>query len=97
MIGRSGSDGQPAQVYLAFKKKDSTGSIKQLQVNAQAQYDEEKKRFVGAVDFSKQFDLVNGLYSVQLVAQDTSAEETQTWELGQLELWFKEGQSEANN
>ena len=59
--------GKPSQVYIAFKKIDYR-SNEQLQINAQAIYNEEVKRFVGTVDFSNQFDLVNGKYSVELVA-----------------------------
>ena len=46
---------------------------------------------MGVVDFSSQFDLVNGKYSVALVAQDSSAEQTEWWDLGTLDVWFKEG------
>lgn len=52
---------------------------------------------MGTVDFSEQFDLVNGLYEVNLVALDQSAETEAVWPLGTLNVWFKEGQSDANN
>ena len=54
-------------------------------------------RFVGVVDFSHQFDLVNGNYKVALLALDSSATAPEVWQLGTLNVWFKEGQSEANN
>ena len=41
--------GKPSQVYIAFKKIDYR-SGEQLQINAQAIYNEEVKRFVGTVD-----------------------------------------------
>ena len=53
--------------------------------------------YSGVVDFSGQFDLVNGKYNVQLICMDSSAPERVAWDLGQIEVWFKEGQSETNN
>jgi len=57
---------------LAFKKVDSHQS-EQLQINAQATFVETEHLFHGTVDFSAQFDFVNGKYSVKLVAIDPSA------------------------
>lgn len=88
--------GHPEQVYLAFKKED-TRRNEQLQINSQAQWDIYTGRFVGSVDFSASFDLVNGKYAVHLVSLDSSIEGPQTWELGVISIWFKEGQSDTNN
>lgn len=88
--------GEPDQVYLSFKKEDWRES-EQLSINAQAQYNEEEKKFEGSVDFSDQFDLVNGKYRVQLVALDSSLERAESWELGSINVWFKEGVAETNN
>ena len=90
--------GEPDQVYLTFKKEDWRES-EQLSINAQAQYSaEDGGSFVGTVDFSQQFDLVNGKYRVQVVALDSSLQsKTESWDLGSLNVWFKEGRSETNN
>jgi len=88
--------GQPSQVYLAFKKIDSRQS-EQLQINAQATFVEKELLFRGTVDFSDQFDFVNGKYSVKLVAIDPSAAGVEVWDLGTIDVWFKEGQAETNN
>ena len=81
-----------------FKKEDWRES-EQLSINAQAQYSaEDGGSFVGTVDFSQQFDLVNGKYRVQVVALDSSLQsKTESWDLGSLNVWFKEGRSETNN
>lgn len=89
------SAGVPAQVYLTFRKIDALKED-QLFVNAQALYIEEVDAFVGTVDFSAQFDLVNGVYQVTLVGNDGSAPRD-VWELGAMEIWFKEGQKDATN
>ena len=65
-------------------------------MNAQATYDVESGRFEGRVEFSEQFDLVNGKYRVRMFALDSSAAMSE-WNLGRLDVWFKEGQTEANN
>jgi len=49
------------------------------------------------MDFSEKMDLVNGHYKVSLVALDANALETVVWDLGRLEVWFKEGLHDANN
>ena len=66
-------------------------------MNAPAVYDAERERFVATMDFSEKMDLVNGHYKVSLVALDANALETVVWDLGQLEVWFKEGLHDANN
>ena len=64
LINEQGSVvGEPDQVYLTFKKEDWKES-EQLSINAQASYNGSEKKFEGTVDFSDQFDLVNGQYSV---------------------------------
>ena len=88
--------GNPNQVYIAFKK-DDVRSDEQLQVNAQAVFDAERQRFVATMDFSEKMDLVNGMYKVSLVALDANALGMAVWDLGQLDVWFKEGMLDANN
>jgi len=88
--------GHPDQVYLAFKRIDSLKDD-QLQINAQALWSSELGKFYGYANFAEHFDLVNGKYSVSLISIDTSAEVPASWSLGTLEVWFKEGQSDANN
>jgi len=34
---------------------------------------------------------------VQIVALDSSLQGVESWELGSLNIWFKEGEAEANN
>ena len=70
--------GEPDQVYLTFKKEDWKEN-EQLSINAQASYNSSDKKFEGTVDFSDQFDLVNGQYSVQVVALDSSLAQRETW------------------
>ena len=86
--------GYPGQVHLSFKKIDTRAS-EQLQINALGSFD--GFTFNGSVDFSNQFDLVNGEYRVQLVALDSTAQGASTWDLGTIKVWFKEGQNDANN
>ena len=66
-------------------------------MNAQADIDADTGVFSGFADFSKQFDLVNGRFTVALVAADSSSAKVETWDLGTLNVWFKEGQVENNN
>jgi len=82
--------GRPQQVYLSFKRTDAAQD-EQLSINAQARWDEKMDRFVGKMDFSQKFDLVNGKYEVKLVALDSSAPFEESWSLGNLSVWFKEG------
>jgi len=60
-------------------------------VNAQAKWNKSAGKFEGKVDFSGQFDLVNGKYEVTLLAQDVSATSQASWSLGSMTVWFKEG------
>ena len=49
------------------------------------------------MDFSEKMDLVNGNYRVSLVALDANAESIAEWDLGLLDVWFKEGMHDTNN
>ena len=53
---------------------------------------------MASIDFSDKMDYVNGYYQVTLYAIDRSAQKSEnTWELGSLDVWFKEGVKDANN
>ena len=68
-----------------------------MQVNAQAVFDADRQRYVATMDFSAKMDLINGNYKVSLVAIDADAINMAVWDLGLLDVWFKEGSHDANN
>ena len=49
------------------------------------------------MDFSEKLDLVNGMYKVSIVALDANALGMAVWDLGELDVWFKEGMHDTNN
>ena len=49
------------------------------------------------MDFSEQMDLVNGIYKVSLVALDQRASNNVEWELGEINVFFKDGLRDTNN
>lgn len=67
-------------------------------MNAVADFEESVGMYFAVMDFSEKMDLVNGRYKVWLVAEDPSRANTQNeWELGSLDVWFKDGSYQANN
>ena len=49
------------------------------------------------MDFSEKMELVNGKYKVSLVAIDSNALGMAVWDLGELDVWFKDGAHDTNN
>jgi hypothetical protein len=54
-------EGLVDSLFVGFKKDDMRED-EQLQINAQAEFDLERKRYVASIDFSDKMDYVNGYY-----------------------------------
>ena len=48
-------------------------------------------------DFSKTMEHLNGEYEIKLHVSDYRAVKQETWDLGTITVWFKEGQDEGDN
>ena len=76
-------------VYLTFQKTDYKPEL-QLAVNAISSA-------ASIISFSfDNLNLVNGEYSITLTACSSSGKNVK-WNLGKVDVWFKEGQNSATN
>lgn len=92
---RDSESGNPAQVYLTLKKKDSTS--KQLTYQAYGKYNSKTNSYHITFGFAKGMEHLNGEYELKVHASDYRAIKQEVWDLGNLNIWFKEGQDEGDN
>lgn len=92
---RDSESGSPAQVYLTLKKKDSTS--KQLKYQAYGKYNAKTNNYHITFGFAKGMEHLNGEYELKVHASDYRAIKQEVWDLGNLNIWFKEGQDEGDN
>jgi hypothetical protein len=84
----------PAQAYFSFRKK---GADKNLFVNKYAEYNSGSQQFEVTLDIYNDLEHLNGEYEIQLHVVDFRAEKGINWELGHIQLWFKQGLDAGNN
>ncbi|CDW80313.1 dolichyl-diphosphooligosaccharide--protein glycosyltransferase subunit 2-like [Stylonychia lemnae] len=86
--------GNPQQIYLRLQKK---GAADHLSYQAYAKLNVKTGLYHLTFDFTKGMEHLNGEYQVELHASDFRAQRNEVWDLGTLNVWFKQGLEEGNN
>ena len=92
---RDSETSAPSQVYLTLQKKDANS--KQLSYQAYGKYNSKSKTYQISFGFAKGMEHLNGEYDLKIHASDFRAVKQEVWDLGSINLWFKEGQDEGDN
>ncbi len=83
----------PGQVYLLIKKQTKERNLAFTKYATKHSGDLMSIIF----DFSKDMEHMNGLHDMELHVSDNSAENTIIWQLGTINVWFKEGLDSGDN